>query len=128
MNTSTNPLKDFLMATVAGSIVVQRARYLGQTNEDLANVDPKNLAQLSRDCSSFGIDFEVTADHLVTSLIHLYSAECNRENFITTISRVLWEILGDPESGSPPEIYKKAAFATWYALMLTLEPDLQADA
>lgn len=128
MSTSSNPLKDFLMATVAGSIVVQHARSLGMSDSDLTTLDPKTVAQLSNDCSSFGLDFAVTAEHVLISLIHLYSSECNRRNYVETVARVLWEILGDPESGSPPALYKKAAFATWYALMLTLEPDLQKDA
>lgn len=125
MITPETPVRDFLASAMSGSLVIQRARALNLNATGIRELTPDQIRVWASEFDALGIDPELLSEHAIHALILLLSEPDNREQLLRCFSHVLWEVLGDPRSGDPPEIYRKAAISVWYAFLVTLDPSIQ---
>lgn len=126
MSTPVSPIQDYLASALTGSIVAQRLLANGADPATVtSNLTPEQVRSWARELDALGIDPDLLAEHTITCLV-LFLAEIENQRKIRShLADVLWRILGDPESGDPPAIYRKAAFGIWYSILITLDPSFQ---
>lgn len=126
MSAPTSPIRDCLASALTGSIVTQRLIANGADPATVTSrLTPEQVRSWAREIDAIGIDPDLLAEHTITCLV-LFLAEINNQRKIRSyFADVLWRILGDPESGDPPEIYRKAALGIWYCILITLDPSFQ---
>lgn len=125
MSALGSPVREYLASALTGSLVAQRALRDGLRPEALENLTPAQINAWAAEMKTLGIDPERIADHAICALVLLFTQPDNREQMLRCLASVLWTILGDPESGDPPEIYRKAAVGVWYSFLITLDPAIQ---
>ena len=120
VNTPDN-LLEYLSAAVAGSLVSQIAD--AESNDALRRLfdDEDAIRHYANVLAKQGIDPELTAKQILDSLELLYKA--NHKLVEQGLTNLLWDTLGDPESGKPPEIYHRAAHYVMSAFIAMLHPD-----
>lgn len=101
-------LGEYVTAAVAGSLVVQIAQ-ADNPDYNVIAIDDSAIRHYAKQLANQGIDPYRLCQHILMSLQVLYGCDENSEILRNSISLLLWQILGDPASGAPPEIYKKAA-------------------
>lgn len=109
MSSLDSPVREYLASALTGSLVAQRALRDGVRPEVLNNLTPAQINAWAAEMKALGVDPERTADHAICALVLLFSQPDNREQMLQCLAKVLWTILGDPNSGDPPEIYRRAA-------------------
>lgn len=126
MSAPVSPIHGYLASALTGSIVAQRLLASGADPDTVTSrLTPEQVRYWARELDALGIDPDLLAEHTVTCLV-LFLAETNNQQKIRShLADVLWRILGDPESGDPPDIYRKAAFGVWYSILITLDPSIK---
>ena len=125
MSSPASPVREYLASALTGSLVAQRARKSGFDITAIEDLSDLQIRSCATEFYSLGIDPEQTAQHTICALVLLFSQPDNREQMLRCLASVLWTILGDPKSGDPPEIYRKAAIGVWYSFLITLDPAIQ---
>jgi hypothetical protein len=69
-----------------------------------------------------GIRPELLAGSALSALVTMFCNEANAPKIIELLTQRLWEILGDPKSGSPPELYRKAGYSMFAFFVMCLRP------
>lgn len=121
--TAQNLMQEYLSAAVTGSLIIQRARQCGFSVTNIDEISSSHIQTWVEQLTDLGISSDVLASHSISTIIIVLSNEKTRENFLEGLEALLWEILGDPSSGNPPAIYRKAAFAIWLAFLVSLDPE-----
>ena len=75
------------------------------------------VSSLSHELASLGIDPDYTARSLLLALATLFMDNGNASLVIDHLTELLWTILGPPEGGPPPEIYRRAGLAMHLAFV-----------
>lgn len=125
MNTSDSPIRDHLASALTGSLVAQRALATGVKLSTAAEITPDQCRRWARELDALGLNPELLSEHAIQALVLLFSEPDNREQMLRCLSSILWTILGDPSSGDPPEIYRRAAVGVWYSFLITLDPSIK---
>lgn len=119
-------VEEFLSTALAGSLVGQIAaeRRISFTTLVGPNFDGESpeLRALTNELTELGIYPDQLANHALIALVSLFMENSNAELIITQYTSLLWTILGDPKSGAPPEIYRRAGVAMHLALLGILDP------
>jgi len=126
MSETQTKVEEYLTAAVAGSLIGQVA---GQRNLSFASLlgtegdgESPHLRAITAEFTELGIDPALLANHSLLALVALFAEEANAELIVSQYSSLLWTILGDPRSGAPPEIYRRAGVAMHLALLGILDP------
>jgi hypothetical protein len=87
---------------------------------------PNSLALkvLHAELVEFGLDPELLSQQALAAITALIIEPENADRVSTELTNLLWSILGDPESGSPPEIYRRAGQAMHLSFISILSPDI----
>lgn len=123
--TSSDKVESYLAQAVAGSLIGAVA---ARRNQDITEfVDPESpkLRALFEELCEMGIYPHVLANHSLTALAALFCEPDNANHIVTSLTDLLWTILGDPENGgSPPELYRRAGSAMHVTLLGLLCPSV----
>lgn len=119
-------VEEYLSSALAGSLLGQIANrrqihfttLLGPGFDG----DSPELRALSDELTELGICPDTLANHALCSLVALFVEQSNAELIVAQYTSLLWTILGDPKSGAPPEIYRRAGVAMHLALLGILDP------
>jgi hypothetical protein len=126
MTDASTKVEDYLTSAIAGSLVSQIAarRHISFGTLIGPNRDGESpeLRALSDELTELGIDPSLIANHSLLALVALFAQEHNADLIVSQYTSLLWTILGDPKSGSPPEIYRRAGCAMHLALLGILDP------
>ena len=115
--TSDNKVEEFVAHALAGVLVGQVAGARSITIEDLMADHDGVVSSLSHELASLGIDPDYTARSLLLALATLFMDNGNASLVIDHLTELLWTILGPPEGGPPPEIYRRAGLAMHLAFV-----------
>lgn len=119
-------VEEYLSAALAGSLIGQIANRRGIHFSELLGPsfdgDTPELRELSDELTELGLCPDTLANHALCSLVALFVEQSNAELIVTQYTSLLWTILGDPKSGAPPEIYRRAGVAMHLALLGILDP------
>lgn len=116
-------LSSYLTNVITGSLVSQRLRSLDIKVTSLTEGDPAIRAAADV-IKAQGYNAEEISEHTIAALLFLV---CHPENITLVIdlfSEVLWQTLGDPKSGPPPALYRKAATYIHAAVIQLIHPDV----
>lgn len=123
--TATTPLHSLVSNVIGGSTLVQRARKRGFDTEVLEDPNSPDTLELYRELTAtVGLNFELTASHVLTSITALLTDDEVSDYNVKNLSRTLWKILGDPEKNGdePPELYTEAGKAMYAWVLVLLYP------
>lgn len=122
MTIERNKLEEFVSSALAGSLVGQLVAHR-QIPLDEAT-ESGSLEHLAHEIRDFGINPHILSEHAISAMVVLLMDEGNANRVVTSITDLLWSILGDPRGGgSPPEIYRKAGLAMHLFFIGLLDPD-----
>lgn len=114
---SDNKIEEFVAHALAGSLVGQVASARELTIDDLINDRSGVISALATELTTLGIDPEYTARSVLLALAALFMENTNANLVISHLTDLLWTILGPPEGGPPPEIYRRAGIAMHLAFV-----------
>lgn len=121
MTIDRNKLEEFISSAIAGSLVGQLVAHRKIPLETATESD--SLTNLAFEIRDFGINPHLLSEHAISALIVLLMDEGNANQVVTSITDLLWSILGDPKGGGlPPEIYRKAGLALHLFFIGLLDP------
>jgi len=128
MSAEQTKVEEYLSSALAGSLVGQiaaqrRISFITLLGSDFDGESPE-LRSLSDELTELGICPDQLANHALIALVSLFMANGNAELIVAQYTSLLWTILGDPKSGAPPEIYRRAGVAMHLALLGILDPSL----
>lgn len=122
---TTDQLEFYLSRAVAGSLLGAVA---ARRNLDIDNfIEPDNAEcnALITELSDLGIYPQVIAHHTLDAISTILCEPSNADRIATTLTDLLWTILGDPKNGgSPPELYRRAGCAMYVTLLGILCPSV----
>lgn len=124
MSETQTKVEEYLTSALAGSLIGQVAGHRNLSFATLlgTNGESHQLKAIAAEFTELGIDPALLANHTLLALVALFAEEANAELIVSQYSSLLWTILGDPKSGSPPEIYRRAGVAMHLALLGILDP------
>lgn len=114
---SDNNIEEFVAHALAGSLVGQVAGAREITIDDLINDRSGVISALATELTTLGIDPEYTAKSVLLALAALFMENTNANIVISHLTDLLWTVLGPPEGGPPPEIYRRAGIAMHLAFV-----------
>ena len=118
-----NPIEDYLTSVLAGSMVGLLALHRDLDVDTLLSTDRADLCDLQHELVDLGLYPRELAAQSLNAIGSLLVHETNADSLVTTITDILWSVLGDPENGGqPPEIYRRAAIATHLVFIGLLIP------
>jgi hypothetical protein len=123
--TDPTPVHTFVTNVIGGSCLVQRARTVNCDTSCLEDPNSPDTFELYKFLTTeVGLNFELTAAHVLTGLSSLLTSEDVSDSNIKKLAHMLWTILGDPEhNGSePPPLYTEAAKALYAWFLVFLYP------
>lgn len=123
MSSSTS-VRDYLGCALAGSLIGQMAMARDISVEAVLAPNSLALHSLREELTEFGLDADLLAQQALAAITALFIEPDNADRITTELTRLLWTILGDPESGSPPEIYRRAGHAMHLSFIGILSPDI----
>lgn len=126
MNTpTTSGACTSVLAALAGTLMGQLGRTQGYTAEQILDPDDSSVRHaLLLKLSELGIDMGLLTENCLKSLTGLFVEPSNADRIAQDLSGILWTILGDPSSGPPPEIYRKAGILMHITFIGLLSPDI----
>ena len=117
-----NRIEEFLTCAMAGSVIGQMSAKRDIPLESLVRPGSKVLKQLEDDLDEIGIDPPLIAQTALLAITTLLAQQGNADLISTVLTEQLWKILGDPSSGDPPEIYRRAGASIHFLLIQLLLP------
>ena len=117
-----NQLERYLSYALGGSLVGQIAATRLLSAEEILEPDSLELQAIESDLLDLGIRPELLAGSALSALVTMLCNEANAPKIIELLTQRLWEILGDPKSGSPPEVYRKAGYSMFAFFVMCLRP------
>ena len=126
MSTEQTRVEEYLSAALSGSILGQIANrrqiHITTLLGPAFDGDSPELNALIEELTELGVCADTLANHALCALVALFVEEGNADLIVSQYTSLLWTILGDPKSGSPPEIYRRAGVAMHLALLGILDP------
>jgi hypothetical protein len=120
----TKRLEAYLATAMAGTLIGQVARQRDISVRDLLKPGSPEARGIAEDLYEMGIHPELLAHAGLLAQIALFSEQSNAHTIVTSLTNLLWSILGDPENGgNPPEIYRKAGHAMYLTFIGILDPN-----
>lgn len=122
MGSDAKKIERYLGRALHGSLIAQRAARLDIPASGLTN---RQIERISDDIREFGLKPELLSENALSALFVLFMEERNARELINHFTTVLWNILGNPETGgtSPPEVYRRAGIACHLLLLCIFDPD-----
>lgn len=117
-----NQLERYLSYALGGSLVGQIAATRLIAPEDILKPDSSELEVIETDLVDLGIRPDLLASSALSALVTMFCNEANAPKIVELMTQRLWEILGDPKSGSPPELYRKAGYSMFAFFVMCLRP------
>ncbi len=121
---STTSVREYVRAALSGSLIGQMAMTRDISIEAVLTPNSLALESLHAELTEFGLDPELLAQQAMAAITALIIEPDNADRVVTELTKLLWSILGDPESGSPPEIYRRAGQAMHLSFVGILSPDI----
>lgn len=121
---SSTTVRDYLSYALAGSLIGQMAMARDISVEAVLVPDSLALRSLREELTEFGLDPELLAAQALAAVTSLFIEPDNADRITTELTNLLWSILGDPESGAPPELYRRAGQAMHLSFIGVLSPDI----
>jgi hypothetical protein len=109
---------------MAGSLIGQMAMARAVSVEAVLAPNSVALQSLRAELTEFGLDADLLAEQALAAVTALFIEPDNADRITTELTRLLWSILGDPESGAPPELYRRAGQAMHLSFVGILSPDI----
>lgn len=129
MNTVDKPnqgLLGYVSQVVLGAAIGQMLKERGFNPANAENHTTEVESAL-RALETLGIDTTHIADLVLAALRNLYIQPANTGLITDALARLLWEAMGDPESGPPPPVYLKAAYSMHNFYLCLLNPDFSSE-
>lgn len=112
--TTEDPIHTTITNAIGMSVVAQMAIKEGLV-DDIEEIPFLSGEVMHKLLDFYSSTLGVRPDRTAWSVMSLLSATLahpkNTEAFVKDMADLLWTILGDPKSGDPPVIYRKAAIA-----------------
>lgn len=121
---SNTTISEYLTRALAGTLIGQRALARHLSYEQVSDSDCRVLNSLVTELDAFGVEPDVLAKQALAAITTLLIEPDNAARVTTELTRLLWTVLGDPESGEPPEIYRKAGHAMHLSFIGLLCPEI----
>lgn len=119
----TKKLEAYLATTMAGTLIGQVARQREISVRDLLKPGSPEAQGIAENLDEMGIDPEQLAHAGLLAQIALFSEQSNANRIVSSLTDLLWTILGDPKhGGQPPEIYRRAGNAMYLVFVGLLSP------
>lgn len=123
MSSSTS-VRDYLSCAMAGSLIGQMAMARAISVEAVLAPNSMALQSLRTELDEFGLDADLLAEQALAAVTALFIEPENADRITTELTKLLWSVLGDPDSGAPPEIYRRAGHAMHLSFIGILSPDI----
>ena len=123
MSSSTS-VRDYLSCAMAGSLIGQMAMARDISVEAVLAPNSMALQSLRTELDEFGLDADLLAEQALAAITALFIQPENADRITTELTKLLWSVLGDPDSGAPPEIYRRAGHAMHLSFIGILSPDI----
>lgn len=123
MSSSTS-VRDYLSCAMAGSLIGQMAMARDISVEAVLAPNSMALQSLRTELDEFGLDADLLAEQALAAVTALFIEPENADRITTELTKLLWSVLGDPDSGAPPEIYRRAGHAMHLSFIGILSPDI----
>lgn len=121
---SSTTLREYLTRALGGSLIGQMAVAREVSVEAVLAPQSAALCSLRAELTEFGLEPELLAEQALTALTALLIEPDNAERIVIELTKLLWSILGDPESGAPPELYRHAGHAMFLSFIGIISPDV----
>lgn len=118
-----NRIEEYLTCAMAGTLIGQMSAKREIPLETLVGPRSRELRQLEDDLDDIGIDPPLIAQTALLALATLFANPKDAELITDVMTKQLWKVLGDPSSGDPPEIYRRAGASIHFLLIQLLQPD-----
>jgi hypothetical protein len=119
----TKPYKvDYLSHALRATLVGQVAATRDIPFDRLLNPRSSEVKAIEKDLNKFGIHPDGLATNGLLALGMLISSPETANRIVDVLTEELWEVLGDPQSGSPPELYRKAGLSMFASILAILRP------
>lgn len=122
--TSSTDVQSYLGHALGGALIGQMALARDISIEALLVPDSIALHTLRSEMEEFGLVPEALGRQALTALTALFIESDNADRITTELTKLLWSVLGDPKSGGPPEIYRRAGHAMFLSFIGILSPDI----
>jgi hypothetical protein len=122
--TARTAVQDYLTSALAGSLIGQMAMAREISVEAVLAPNSLALQSLRAELSEIGIIPEMLAEQTLHAVTALFIEPDNADRIATELGNLLWTLLGDPESGGPPEIYRRAGHCMHLSFIGLLSPDI----
>jgi hypothetical protein len=123
--TEATPIHALVSNVIGGALLVQHAQARGVDPACLEDPNSPDTLELYRDLTTkTGLNFEITATHVLTSLCALLTNDDISTHNVQYLARALWQVLGDPKQNGdePPPIYTEAGKAVYAWVLVFLYP------
>jgi hypothetical protein len=119
----TTPYKvDYLSHALRATLVGQVAATRDIPFDRLLNPRSSEVKAIEKDLNKFGIHPDGLATNGLLALGMLINSPETANRIVDVLTEELWEVLGDPQSGSPPELYRKAGLSMFASILAILRP------
>lgn len=119
----TKPYKvDYLSHALRATLVGQVAATRDIPFDRLLNPRSSEVKAIEKDLINFGIHPDGLATNGLLALGMLFSSPDTANRIVDVLTEELWEVLGDPKSGAPPELYRKAGLSMFASILAILRP------
>lgn len=116
----TKPYKvDYLSYALRATLVGQVAATRDIPFDPLLNPRSTEVKAIEKDLNEIGIQPDGLATNALLALGMLFTSPETANKIVDALTEELWEVLGDPQSGAPPELYRKAG-VSMFASILTI--------
>lgn len=122
-NTIDDRLMRFVSKAIHASLIAQHLRTQGIDVATLDEGDPA-FAAARTVIDAQGYDPTEVGRHILAALVYIFCHPENVPQLVDVFANVIWFTLGDPKSGAPPVLYKKAALHIHAAVIGILDPNL----
>jgi len=123
--TEHTPIHTLTTNVIGGASLMQHANACGIDGTELEDPNsPITYELYTHLTTELGLDFEVTASHVLLSIVHLLQDDEVRTYNVQRLAKMLWKILGDPDGNGdePPAVYTEAGKAMYAWILVLLHP------
>lgn len=126
MDVEDSPFFDFMATAITGSFIGQVGSRRGFDLDEMLDRDSPFTKSVAEDLADMGLSPRETTRHFLRCLVMTCLHENNVDPLLNMLAATLWQALGDPESGAPPPIYRKAAACMLVTFLKAVDPSLLA--